>query len=51
MNTTSEKQEKNDKKKPKRPSKGMRRHIRKVKQEARKNAVPSTDVKKKKRPA
>jgi len=37
--------------KPKRPSKGMRKHIRRVKQEARKNAVPGVEVKKKKRPA
>lgn len=37
--------------KAKRPSKGMAKHIRKVKQEARKNSVPGTVVKKGKRPA
>lgn len=37
--------------KVKRPSKGMRKHIRLVKQEARKNSVPGTEVKKGKRPA
>jgi hypothetical protein len=42
---------KTDKTKTKRPSKGMRKHIRLVKQEARKNSVPGTDVKKKIRPA
>ena len=36
--------------KAKRPSKGMRKHIRMVKQEARKNSVPGTEVKKGKRP-
>jgi hypothetical protein len=35
----------------KRPSKGMRKHNRKVKQEARRVSVPGTDVKKNKRPA
>jgi hypothetical protein len=36
----------------KRPSKGVRKHNRKVKQEARRVSVPGTDVKKsKKRPA
>ena len=37
--------------KAKRPSKGMARHNRLVKQEARKNSVPGTVVKKGKRPA
>lgn len=37
--------------KTKRPSKGMRKHNRKVKQEARKVSVPGTEVKKNKRPA
>jgi len=37
--------------KPKRPSKGMAKHIRKVKQEARKASVPGNEVKKSKRPA
>ncbi|MBI2332081.1 MAG: hypothetical protein HYU84_07985 [Chloroflexi bacterium] len=37
--------------KHKRPSKGMRKHNRKVKQEARRVAVPGTDTKSKKRPA
>jgi hypothetical protein len=40
-----------DKKKTKRPSKGMAKHNRRVKQEARKNSVPGTVVKKGKRPA
>ncbi|HRQ22739.1 MAG TPA: hypothetical protein PLF42_04835 [Anaerolineales bacterium] len=40
-----------DKKKPKRPSKGQRKHNRRVKQEARRNSVPGTVVKKGKRPA
>ena len=47
MNTPIEK----IKVKTKRPSKGMRKHNRKVKQEARKVSVPGTDVKSKKRPA
>jgi hypothetical protein len=34
--------------KKKRPSKGQARHNRKIKQEARKNAVPGVEVKKKK---
>ena len=34
-----------------RPSKGMRKHTRKLKQEARRIAIPGTDDKKKKRPA
>lgn len=34
--------------KKKRPSKGQARHNRRVKQEARKNAVPGVEVKKKK---
>ena len=38
-------------KKNKRPSKGMRKHNRKVKQEARRVSVPGTEVKKNKRPA
>ncbi|MBL8099694.1 MAG: hypothetical protein JNK81_10955 [Anaerolineales bacterium] len=42
MNTPSAKVKK------KRPSKGQARHNRQVKQEARKNAVPGMDVKKKK---
>jgi len=37
--------------KAKRPSKGMAKHNRRVKQEARKNSVPGTAVKKGKRPA
>ncbi len=37
--------------KAKRPSKGMAKHNRLVKQEARKNSVPGTVVKKGKRPA
>jgi len=37
--------------KTKRPSKGMRKHIRLVKQEARRNSIPGTEVKKGKRPA
>jgi hypothetical protein len=36
--------------KAKRPSKGMAKHARLVKQEARKNSVPGTVVKKGKRP-
>lgn len=36
--------------KAKRPSKGMAKHNRLVKQEARKNSVPGTTVKKGKRP-
>lgn len=36
--------------KAKRPSKGMAKHNRLVKQEARKNSVPGTVVKKGKRP-
>jgi len=44
MNTPIEK----TKVKPKRPSKGMRKHNRKVKQEARRVAVPETKVNKKK---
>ena len=47
MNTPTEK----SKAKPKRPSKGMRKHLRKVKQETRKNAVPGSEVKKKNRPS
>jgi hypothetical protein len=35
----------------KRPSKGMRRHIRMVKQEARKNSIPGNEQKKGKRPS
>jgi len=42
---------KKDKTKTKRPSKGMRKHIRLVKQEARKNSIPGAEVKKGKRPA
>ena len=34
-------------KKKKRPSKGMRKHNRKVKQENRKSSVPGSDLKKK----
>jgi len=45
MNTPPEKVKK------KRPSKGLARHNRRVKQEARKNAIPGVEVKKKKRPA
>ncbi|MDP1544749.1 MAG: hypothetical protein Q8L87_01915 [Anaerolineales bacterium] len=45
MNTTPVKT------KAKRPSKGMAKHNRRVKQEARKNSIPGTEVKKKKRPA
>jgi len=38
--------------KPKRPSKGMRKHNRKMKQEARKASIPGNDVSnKRKRPA
>ncbi len=37
--------------KPKRPSKGQRKHNRKVKQEARKLSIPGNDTNKKKRPA
>jgi hypothetical protein len=38
--------------KEKRPSKGVRKHNRRVKQEARRVSIPGTgDVKKKKRPA
>ena len=37
--------------KAKRPSKGMAKHNRLVKQEARKNSIPGTVVKKGKRPA
>jgi hypothetical protein len=44
MDTTAEK------KKAKRPSKGVAKHNRRVKQEARKNSVPGMEVKKK-RPA
>ena len=47
MNTPVEK----TKVKVKRPSKGMRKHNRKVKQEARRVAVPGAEVKKNKRPA
>jgi hypothetical protein len=36
--------------KKKRPSKGQARHNRRVKQEARKNAVPGVEVKKKRQP-
>lgn len=42
MNTTPVKT------KAKRPSKGMAKHNRRVKQEARKNSLPGNDVKKKK---
>jgi len=35
----------------KRPSKGVRKHNRKVKQEARRISAPGTELKKKKRPA
>lgn len=35
-----------EKKKPKRPSKGMRKHIRQVKQEARKASIPDNTPKK-----
>lgn len=42
---------KEDKKKRKRPSKGMRKHIRKVKQERRKANVPESVPKKQTRPA
>lgn len=35
----------------KRPSKGMRKHNRAVKQEARRVSIPGMEVKKKKRPA
>lgn len=38
----------NIKEKKKRPSKGQAKHNRRVKQEARKNAVPGVEVKKKK---
>jgi hypothetical protein len=38
---------KTDKTKAKRPSKGMRKHIRRTKQEARKNSIPGNEVKKK----
>jgi len=37
--------------KAKRPSKGVATHNRRVKQEARKNSIPGTEVKKSKRPA
>lgn len=47
MNTPVEK----TKEKTKRPSKGMRKHSRKVKQEARRVSVPGTEVTKRKRPA
>lgn len=47
MNTPIEK----TKEKAKRPSKGMRKHNRKVKQEARRVAVPGAEIKKNKRPA
>lgn len=47
MNTPTEK----TKVKNKRPSKGMRKHNRKVKQEARKVSAPGTKIKKSKRPA
>lgn len=47
MNTPIEK----TKVKPKRPSKGMRKHNRKVKQEARKLSIPGNDTNKAKRPA
>jgi len=40
-----------DKKKIKRPSKGVAKHNRLVKQEARRASVPGTEVKKKVRPA
>jgi hypothetical protein len=36
--------------KPKRPSKGMRKHNRKVKQEARRINVPGSELNSKKRP-
>jgi len=37
--------------KPKRPSKGQRKHNRRVKQEARKASVPGNDTNKRKRPS
>ena len=37
--------------KPKRPSKGQRKHNRRVKQEARKASVPGNDATKRKRPS
>jgi len=37
--------------KAKRPSKGMAKHNRRVKQEARKASIPGNDVKKGKRPS
>ena len=37
--------------KVKRPSKGVRKHNRRVKQEARRVSIPGMEVKKKKRPA
>ena len=40
-----------EKKKIKRAAKGKRKHIRLLKQEARKNSIPGTEVKKGKRPA
>ena len=42
---------KTEKKKVKRASKGKRKHIRLLKQEARKNSVPGNEPKKKSRPA
>lgn len=38
--------DKEEKKKPKRPSKGMRKHARRVKQEARKASIPDNTAKK-----
>jgi hypothetical protein len=37
--------------KTKRPSKGMRKHNRRLKQEARRIKIPGTDLKNRKRPA
>jgi len=45
LNTTT------DKIKPKRPSKGQRKHNRRVKQEARKASVPGNDANQRKRPS
>lgn len=45
MNTATDKPER------KRPSKGQRKHNRRVKQEARKACVPGNDANKRKRPA
>ena len=40
-----------EKKKPKRPSQGLRKHARRMKQEARKASVPENVLKKQTRPA